>query len=128
MAFFDNLSKKASDFADAARTKTSGLSQDISKAAETTWGNSCRLAAKTWEDTSRWTAETWEQNIPSKEELSEWASGAGDYISSLAKDFDISKMWDKIKDSASKAGQELVVMTLTMYYTITESRNKNGKQ
>ena len=143
MALFDKLKSKAATLADEALRQTAALSDDARKKATEMAGDVAKRSSKimndvtrksaeiseevskksaeVWEEAGEWTSKTWDEKVPSKEELSEWAAGAADYISSFAKDFDPAKMWDKLKECAAKAGQEIVIMVLTMYYTIKES-------
>ncbi|MDE6338438.1 MAG: hypothetical protein K2K97_01460 [Muribaculaceae bacterium] len=105
-----DMHAKAAEVAMSAMKTTGELSTKISESV----GSAIK-------DGSEWASDVWTNKVPSKEELEEWASGATDKIKAMADEFDAQKMWEKISASASKAGQELVVMVLTMYYTIVES-------
>ena len=53
-------------------------------------------------------------------DLSEWMENIQETLHSYADRFNPEEMWEKLKTQAAKAGQELVVMVLTMYYTIRD--------
>ncbi|MCM1336326.1 MAG: hypothetical protein NC187_04725 [Candidatus Amulumruptor caecigallinarius] len=50
--------------------------------------------------------------------LRKWAEKAPDTIHEYASRFDADEMWQKIEKWGVKAGQDLVIMVLAMYYTI----------
>ena len=52
--------------------------------------------------------------------LAEWSKTLPETLHSYADKFNPEEMWEKLKTQAAKAGQELVVMVLTMYYTICD--------
>lgn len=54
----------------------------------------------------------------STDELRKWAEKAPDTIHEYASRFDADEMWQKIEKWGMKAGQDLVIMVLAMYYTI----------
>lgn len=51
-------------------------------------------------------------------ELSAWAETMPGTLRKMADDFDAETMWDKLSKTAAKAGQDLIVMVLTIYYSI----------
>lgn len=51
-------------------------------------------------------------------DLSEWAKTLPETLHEYSDRFNPEEMWEKLKTQAAKAGQELVVMVLTMFYTI----------
>ncbi len=53
-------------------------------------------------------------------DLSEWMKTIPETLQSYSDRFNAEEMWEKLKTQASKAGQDLVVMVLTMYYTIRD--------
>ena len=53
-------------------------------------------------------------------DMSEWMKTLPETLHSYADRFNPEEMWDKLKTQAVSAGQELVVMVLTMYYTIRD--------
>ncbi len=57
-------------------------------------------------------------------DLSEWMKTIPETLHSYADRFNPEEMWEKLKTQAAKAGQEIVVMVLTIYYTIRD-RIKN---
>ena len=62
----------------------------------------------------------------SAKELTAWAEGMPDKLRKMADDFDADAMWDKLSKTAAKAGQDLIVMVLTIYYSV-ESRITNSE-
>lgn len=55
-----------------------------------------------------------------KASIEEWSKNLPEILHSYADKFNPEEMWEKLKTQAAKAGQELVVMVLTMYYTIRD--------
>lgn len=53
-------------------------------------------------------------------DLGEWSKTLPETLHSYADRFNPEEMWEKLKTQAAKAGQDLVVMVLTMYYTIRD--------
>lgn len=53
-------------------------------------------------------------------DLSEWTKTLPETLHEYAERFNPEEMWEKLKTQAAKAGQELVVMVLTMFYTIRD--------
>lgn len=56
-------------------------------------------------------------------DLAEWSKTLPETLHSYADRFNPEAMWDKLKTQAAKAGQELVVMVLTIFYTIRDRIN-----
>ncbi len=52
--------------------------------------------------------------------LVEWSKTLPETLHSYADRFNPEEMWEKLKTQAAKAGQDLVVMVLTIYYTIRD--------
>lgn len=126
MAAASELQKKTNDTISEVRKKAPEMLQSAQKSTKEHYAKTSEAVGTAIKDGSEWASDVWNNKIPSREQLEEWAAGAGDEIKGLADDFDAGKMWDKIASSATKAGQELVVMVLTMYYTI-EEKFKNKK-
>ena len=135
MGLFDELkdkaSKKASDLhkmagmtSEQIKRKASKLSQEAQSKTSALLAGTSKTIDEAIDGGKQWIGDLSNKKVPSKEELTEWAENSMEKVQSLAKDFDAEKMWDKIKESAAKAGQELVVMVLTMYYTIAENFKK----
>lgn len=53
-------------------------------------------------------------------DISEWAKNLPELLHGYADRFNPEEMFEKLKSQAVKAGQDLVVMVLTMYYTIRD--------
>ena len=58
--------------------------------------------------------------------LAEWSKTIPQTLQSYADRFDAEEMWEKLKAQASKAGQEIVMMVLTMFYTIRDGVKDSG--
>ncbi len=56
-------------------------------------------------------------------DLTEWMKSLPETLRGYADRFNPEEMWDKLKAQASKAGQELVVMVLTIFYSIRDRLN-----
>lgn len=54
----------------------------------------------------------------SADDIKRWADKAPETIHQYASRFDTDEMWQKIEKWGMKAGQDLVIMVLAMYYTI----------
>ena len=51
-------------------------------------------------------------------DLQQWAETIPGKLHEYASDFNTDDMWKKIEAWGSKCGQDLLIMVLTMYYTI----------
>ena len=128
MGLFDNLTDKAKSLADQAVKEAGRLSASSSQKVSEIWLSTTQTASETCDSIVDTAVDVWNNKIPSKEEIAVWAEGSYNYITSLSKDFDADKMWEKISETASKSGQDLIVMVLTIYYTISESIKKTNEQ
>lgn len=113
MGWLDDIKQKTSAVASSA-VKKAGEAWDSTSAA-------CEKIAMTAED-------VWNASGKTAQDVAEWAKSAPDTIGRYAKDFDAAKMWDKISAYAAKAGQELILIVLTMYYAIADSFKKSEKE
>lgn len=155
MGFFDKISEKAKEAAENARKaaeqaieNASKTAKDLSEKASAEFSEISDKASKEFADFSQ-KASAERSNIfgkvsdgfssltetvgTSAKELTAWAEGMPDKLRKMADDFDADAMWDKLSKTAAKAGQDLIVMVLTIYYSIeskiTGSHNSesNGK-
>ena len=113
--------KQATAIAADLKIKASEAADSIQKSTQELYSSSSKTIEMMYRNGSYWASDFWNNKVPSTDELEKWAADARDKINGMADDFDAQKMWDKIKSSAAKAGQDLVVMVLTIYYTIAES-------
>lgn len=133
MGFFDTFVNNVKEVADSAKkTAVQALEDASSKSKELTKEASAAgsdLIGKVSEGFSSLS----ESVSTSAKDLSTWAEGMPDKLRKMADDFDADAMWDKLSETAVKAGQDLIVMVLTIYYSIesriTGSHNSgsNGK-
>lgn len=124
MGLFDKLKDKASTIAsDAAKSvgefseKASSITSELADRARTGYDDMMRNASSAmdeWKDKSQ-NLKQWSETIPDK--LQEYAS-----------DFNVDDMWKKIESWGAKCGQDLLIMVLTMYYTIEKSIPNLKKQ
>lgn len=56
--------------------------------------------------------------------IMEWAKTMPETLRSYADRFDADELWEKLKITAAKAGQELLIMVLAIYYAIENSIQK----
>lgn len=140
MGFLDNISKKAVEAAEAAKRvasqtidTASKTMREVSGKALASYSEFSEKASKELSELSKKAyaegaelggkvAEGWSslsENVSvSTEELSAWAASMPDKLKKLADDFDAEALWNKISKTAAKAGQELIVMVLTIYYAV----------
>lgn len=155
MGLFDKISEKAKEAAENTRKAAEQAIENASKTAKNLTENASvefsdisDKASKEFADFSQ-KASAEGSNIfgkvsdgfssltetvgTSAKELTTWAEGMPDKLRKMADDFDADAMWDKLSKTAAKAGQDLIVMVLTIYYSIeskiTGSHNSesNGK-
>lgn len=62
------------------------------------------------------------------DDLTKWAESVPDTLHKYASDFKADEMWKKLESWAAKCGQDLVIMVLTMYYTIQKFIPKLNEQ
>lgn len=98
MAFLDKLKSKASEIGNATSEKTAVLADKL-KSQASDFGNLTSDKAA---------------------ELAEWSKTLPETLHSYSDRYNPDEMWEKLKTQAAKAGHELVVMVLTMYYTIRD--------
>ena len=128
MGLFDNLYYKTNSIVNQAVKEAERLSVGSSQKISEIWLSTTQTASETCDSIVDTAVDIWNNKIPSKEEITVWAEGSYNYITSLSKDFDSDKMWEKISATASKLGQDFIVMVLTIYYTISESIKNNNEQ
>lgn len=128
MELFDSLTDKFKSLADKVNSETERLTLNSTKNISEIWQSASQSTIETCNSIADTAREAWNCKIPSKEEIATWIEGSYNYITSLSKDFDTDKMWEKISTTASKAGQDLIVMVLTIYYTISESIQHKNEQ
>ena len=155
MGFFNKIADKAKEAAENAKKaagqaieNASKTAKDLSEKASTEFSEFSDKASTEFADFSQ-KASAEGNNIfgkvsdgfssltetvgTSAKELTAWAEGMPDKLRKMADDFDAEAMWDKLSKTAAKAGQDLIVMVLTIYYSIeskiTGSHNSenNGK-
>lgn len=155
MGFFDKISEKAKEAAENARKAAEQAIEDASKTAKDLTDKASAGFSEISDKASKEFAEfsqkatTEGSNIfgkvsdgfssltdtvgTSAKDLSAWAEGMPNKLRKMADDFDADAMWDKLSKTASKAGQDLIVMVLTIYYSIeskitgTQNSNNNEK-
>ncbi|MDE7409505.1 MAG: hypothetical protein K2N09_05730 [Muribaculaceae bacterium] len=122
MGFFDKISEKAKEAAENAK-KAAG------EAIENASAEGSNIFGKVSDGFSSFT----ETVGTSAKELTTWAEGMPDKLRKMADDFDADAMWDKLSKNAAKAGQDLIVMVMTIYYSIEskitaiQNSKNNGK-
>ncbi len=116
MGLFDKLSEKARGAAESA-LKTAGEVMDQAKVAA---GDLSEKASVGWADLSGKVG-------TATDDLSAWAETMPGKLRGMADSFDADALWDKLSKTAAKAGQELIVMVLTIYYAV-ESRLPGNKK
>lgn len=100
-----------------------GLASTVKEKASDVAGASARFAGNITSGASQ----MWEGTVASSEKVAQWAKSVPDTIDQYAKNFNADEMWQKISSAASKAGQDVIVMVLTMYYSIEEYIKKLKK-
>lgn len=123
MGFFDKIASAAAFAADSAANADKGVAGTVSETAKSVS-----------ESVSKKAMEAWDGTVASAEDVAKWAETVPETIHAYADRFDADEMWEKISSTAAKVGQEMIIMVLTMYYTIEEALknidlkgNKNGK-
>lgn len=150
MGLFDKISDKAKEVAENAKKVASQVIEDASSTAkdlsEKASENFSELSDKASKEFAEFSqkASAERNNLFDKvsegfsslsesvstqtKELSTWAEGMPDKLKKMADDFDADAMWDKLSKTAAKAGQELIVMVLTIYYAIESKIPGKEKQ
>ena len=122
MGFFDKISEKAKEVVENAKKAAGEAIENASTEGSNIFGKVSDSFSSLTETVGT-----------SAKELTTWAEGMPDKLRKMADDFDADAMWDKLSKTAAKAGQDLIVMVLTIYYSIeskiTGSHNSecNGK-
>lgn len=146
MGLYDNLKKKASEAIDSATKKTSDAYSGISKkidnplsgisekldglhASGSTKFDEIKTAASakfsaTNAAVSQMSTEVLDNIKETKARVDEWAKTVPDTIQDYSSHFNAEDFWEKIKSTASKVGQDLLFMALTMYYTVADFLSK----
>lgn len=156
MGFFDKIADKAKEAAESAKktaTKAyegaTSTAKELSEKASAGISEFSDKAAKEFSEFSQKASEEGSSLYgkmsdgfssltdsvgTSAKELSTWAESMPAKLKKMADDFDADALWDKLSKTAAKAGQDLIVMVLTIYYAIESKipgREKNlneGKQ
>lgn len=114
----ENASNTAKDLSEKAST---GLSEISEKASREFAGFSKKASADghiLFDKVSEGFSSLSDSVGISAKELSAWAESMPGKLKKMSEDFDADAMWDKLSKTAAKAGQELIVMVLTIYYAI----------
>ena len=151
MAFLNDIKKRVSsvasvmsEVADKKIKDISSVTEDVKKKAMEAASDISEVADKKIKDISSVTedvkkkametasdvSETWENREKYYTDLKDWTADIPHTIKEYADNFNIEDFWNKIKDSALKAGQDVVFMALTCYYAIEDkfvSKKKNEK-
>lgn len=134
MGFLDKISETAKAAAQNAMKAAEKISVEATKVSQDAIKNVKEISDKASEGISEFShkAAAEGKNLSDKvgmsaSELSTWAQGMPDKLRATADDFDADALWDKITNSAAKAGQELIVMVLTIYYAIESKITGNNK-
>jgi len=117
MGFIDKITGKAKKATATAQKAAEQALDNASKTAK----NLSKKAADEMSDLSDKASKGFAGFSHKATELQAWAETMPDQLRKMADDFDAEAMWDKLSRTAAKAGQELIVMVLTIYYAI-ESR------
>ena len=136
MGFFDDLKKKAeqlvSDAGKAADMAAKAATQAAKDTAEWTtqaakgtaeWTTQVAKDTAEWttqaaKDTAEWTSGKWEEMGKYAEDFQKWKKELPDKLHEFKDNFSIEDFWNKMKETALNAGQEVVFMALTIYYSI----------
>lgn len=140
MGFFDKIADKAKGAAESAKKtvtkayeETSSATKELSEKASAGISEFSDKASKEFSHFSKKASEEGSNFYgkisdgfssltdsvgTSAKELSVWAESMPAKLKKMADDFDADAMWDKLSKTAAKAGQELIVMVLTIYYAI----------
>ena len=121
MGFFDKISEKAKEVVENAKKAAGEAIENASTEGSNIFGKVSDSFSSLTETVGT-----------SAKELTTWAEGMPDKLRKMADDFDADAMWDKLSKNAAKAGQDLIVMVLTIYYSIESKitaiqNSKNGK-
>lgn len=116
MGFFDKIADKAKEAAEKAK-KAAG------QAIENVSADGSNLMNKVSEGFSSLS----DSVGTSAKDLSAWAESMPGKLKKMSEDFDVDAMWDKLSKTAAKAGQELIVMVLTIYYALESKIQENLK-
>ncbi len=140
MGFFDKIADKAKEAAENAKKTATKAYEDASSVAKDLSGKASegisKFSDKASKEFSEFSQKASEEGSSlfgkvsegfssftdsvgiSAKELSAWAESMPEKLKKMADDFDADAMWDKLSKTAAKAGQDLIVMVLTIYYAI----------
>ena len=138
MGFFDKISQTAKEMTENAKKVASEAIDSASKTAKELSDKASKefteISDKTsvegsyyYDKISGGISSLSETVGTSVKDLTAWAESMPDNLRKMADDFDANAMWDKLSKTATKAGQDLIVMVLTIYYSI-ESKIKELKK
>lgn len=133
MGFFDGLANKAKEVAESAKKAAAQAFDDVSSTAKDLAEKATAEGSNLFDKASEGFSSLSESVGTSAKELSEWAESMPDKLRKMSDDFDADAMWDKLSKTAAKAGQELIVMVLTIYYALEskilgkQKADDNGK-
>ena len=150
MGIFDELKKKAeqlasdvSKIADNTLKDASAWTEQVVKDTKSwtqhtiedtkEWTEKATKDAKEWteqaaKDTAEWTSGKWEEMGKYAEDFQKWKKELPDKLHEFKDNFSIEDFWNKIKDTALNAGQEVVFMALTIYYSIANQFKSDDLQ
>lgn len=129
----ENASKTAKDLSEKASAEFSEISEKASKEFADFSQKVSSDGSNLFDKVSEGFSYLSDSVGTSAKELAAWAESMPAKLKKMSDDFDADAMWDKLSKTAAKAGQELIVMVLTIYYSIeskiTGSHNSesNGK-
>lgn len=114
MGLFDKLKEKAATLATEA---TVGLGE-LSDIAASKGSELAGKARAGYDGIKENAAAAMEELQGKSQNLRQWAEGMPDKLKDYASGFNTEEMWHKIETWGAKCGQDLLIMVLTMYYTI----------
>lgn len=119
-----NKAKEVTEIAKNSATQVleeaSSKSKELTKEASAVGSNLIGKASDSFSSLS-------ESVGSSAKDLCAWAESMPHKLKKMSEDFDADAMWDKLSKTAAKAGQELIVMVLTIYYAIESKIPENLK-
>lgn len=119
MGFLDKIANKAKEAAENAKNAAATVAEKASVTFKEVSDNASD-GLSSFSDNFSKSAKDW----------AAWAEIMPDKLKKMADDFDANAMWDKLAKTAAKAGQDLIVMVLTIYYAIESKipvKNKTEK-
>ena len=121
--FADKGIKDLGSAAEDAQKKVNSVASDISKFADKgikDLGSAAEDAKKKVLEVASDVSEAWENREKYFIDLKDWTTSIPDTIHEYVDNFSIEDFWNKIKDSALSAGQDVVFMALACYYEVVD--------